>query len=1619
MKIRNILSIIAIALAISSFAQPWLQNRSNNLNELSLREHQQAFEDFWAGKDVQNGKYIENGIEKKAYGWKQFKRWENYWRTRVNPQDSKFPTSLQYKNANQEYELSSIQNRSLTGQWTNLGPSSSGGGYAGVGRISTVAFHPTDANTYWVGAPTGGLWKTSDNGSSWTVLTDQNDVLGVSAIAITSDYSSSQTLYIGTGDRDSWHHDNGNGIFKSTDGGASWTVSLPFNVALGYTVNQLLIHPSNNNILYAATTDGIYKTTDAGANWTNIYDVNYISDLEFNPSDPSILYATSKWYGTIYKLINDGASGTQVYNDADANRIELTVTADNPNLVYAIVSNSDYGLKGILKSTDQGDNFTFITDSPNVLSSASDGSGTSGQGWYDLALIADPQDQDILYAGGVNTWKSLDGGASWSIVNHWWGDGVQAVHADKHFFAYNNTTLYECNDGGMYRTDDGTTWENISNGIVNSQMYKLAVAQTEANQTITGLQDNGTKLFASGSWSDVVGGDGMNCEIDPSNAQIMYGGIQNGKIMRTTNAWNNSDYITRDSDGNPINGLDETGAWVTPYLINPNTPNELYIGLENVWKSTDRGDSWIKISNINTSDKLESIAISVSNDQVLYTADDNQIWVTTNDGASWTEITSGLPSSDITSITIKNDDPNTVWVSLGSFNSDAVYESTNGGSSWTNISAGLPNIPANAIVQNTQNTSETELYVGTDFGVYIKRGTANWVLFNTGMPKVTVCDLNIYYDAATPANSKIRAASWGRGLWESDLYTVATSAPVADFSGTPTNICADDTVVFTDLSTNTPTDWIWSISPSSGFNYINGTDANSQNPQIRFVQAGNYSITLSASNTGGSDDEVKNNYIVADAIPVADFSADQTTITEGETINFTDLSTNSPDAWLWSFTGGTPNSSSVQNPSISYNTAGTYQVQLTASKNACSDNESKTAYIQVNTSSNFPVADFSASETEICINNNITFTDLSTQSPNIWLWELTPSSGFTFINSTNENSQNPEIEFTQSGTYTVKLTATNNDGTDNEIKNNYITVNITPNQPSVITGATDICENSTEVYSVTNVEGTTYNWTLPTAWGGTSDTNSIAVTSNNTGGIISVTAENSCGISSEQTLSVNISPLPEAPIFDEAPLQICENSDYTYSVIYTGADSYNWTLPNDWTGNSITNSIDIHSGSGGNVSLLVNAENACGTGPNSSVSVEVKTVPMPVTINGPREVCNGVEATYSTLDIEGAIYHWQIPTGWTGNSSSRTIAVTNNGTAGEISVYIETECGIGPSSTVLEIFSINVINSVAEQASVISGPNPVCENTTNTYSVVELPGVTYYWNLPLGWSGSGNNASNTVSVGNTGGTITLVPFNACGMGISRTLNVSVNQPIGTISAITGNTEVCEGSTQSYSITAENASTYSWSMPSGWSGSSSYSNINTTVGNNNGNIDVVAENACGTSPLVSLPVIVNLLPVANFSYTNNQSEYTFTNLSENADSYSWDFGDLQTSTDVNPIHNYASSGSYNINLIAVNQCAQRSFYTTVNVTILDINLISNSSLSVFPNPTKGLINIKGLDKQITNIKVIDVTGRTLVEKNIIDASESISIDLSNYANGLYQVIIKQNNQIFNQSIVLQK
>ncbi len=1183
-------------------AQTWLENlpqaKAQN-GTLTLKDYQQAFNSYWEPYDVKNGYYVQNGEKVKATGWKQFKRWEWYWEYRVDPQTGAFPTT----SAAEEYQKYVLQNpegsRSPSGNWTSMGPSWSNGGYAGIGRLNCVAFRPGDVNTIYAGAASGGIWKSTDGGNLWTPLGDNNAVLGVSdIIVINQGGSNPDALYIATGDKDGgsmWslggqqsNDNNSVGVLKSTDGGATWnTTGLTFSASQKITISRLILDPnSGGQIIYAATSNGIYKTTNGGSTWPLNYGTNiHFIDMEMNPSNSSTLYAsTYSYWGTpqIYYTTNGGTNwyaATTPFVSTDK-RVDLAVTAANSTYVYAVVANRSGGLSYVCRSTNTGTIFSTVytgSSTTNLLSLyANESGGTGGQGGYDLAIAVSPTNANEVYVGGINTHKSTNGGTSWTCVSCWTtmssynniNPQAPVIHADQHFIAFqNSSTMYICNDGGLYKTTNGgSSWTDKTNTMVISQLYRLGVSQTVGGDVITGLQDNGTKVLATGpGWVDVIGGDGMECIIDHTNVNVQYGTVYYGDIYKTNNYWGSASQI------NPANG-----AWVTPYVMHPTNNLMLVAGYADVWTTWDGGNNWSKVSNNLVGGGtpipyLRSVAVAPSNTNVIYAANLTNIWKTTNGGGSWIPITSGLPigNSNITYITVKNNDPNTVWLSFGGYNSNGVYQTTNGGTTWTNISSGLPQLPVMCVIQNTQNTTQDELYVGTDVGVYVKVGSANWAPFSTGLPKVVVTELDIYYDA-TPSNSRIRAATFGRGLWESDLYS-AVAPPVADFSADDVNPVVGQMVTFTDLSTNSPTSWSWVFTPGT-VTYVGGTSSSSQNPQVTFDAPGSYTVTLTATNAGGSNTKTKTNYINATPPPpIADFTADNVNPMIGQTVNFTDLSTNGPTSWLWVFTpntvtyvGGT--SASSQNPQVQFNATGSYTVALTATNAGGSSTKTKTNYINVTPPP--PIADFSADDVTPIIGQTVNFTDLSANSPTSWSWVFTPST-ITYVGGTSSSSQNPQVQFNASGSYTVALTATNAGGSDTETKTNYITVSVSPPVADFVADNTSPSVGQTVNFTDLSTNSpTSWNWVFTpntvTFIAGTSASSQNPQVQFNASGSydVSLTATNAGGSDTEtKTNYISVTALPPVADFsaDNTTPNTTETVNFT-DLSTNSPTSWSWSF---------------------------------------------------------------------------------------------------------------------------------------------------------------------------------------------------------------------------------------------------------------------------------------------------------------------------------------------------------------------------------------------------------------------------------------------------------------------------
>jgi PKD repeat protein len=822
MRTRLLIVIFFSAFYSGLSAQDWVHSVAEGDNIYTSR---QQFSDYWANDTLAKGR-----------GYKQFERWFNFWEPRLFP-TGEFSTISSKSHADllRNHPTNAAQRDG--GNWLSLGLSSwnTSSTAPGNGRVNCIAIFPNDANSILVGSPSGGLWKTTDLGVNWIPLTDHLPTLGVSAIAINP--NNLDEIYIGTGDSDN-ADTYSLGVLKSSDGGQTWgTTGLFFDLSENVRTHRLLMHPDNPEILYAATSIGLYRSVNAGLTWEELLTGN-VRDFEFHVDDPAIILVTTN---RIFRSIDGGDNFVSITTNLpaanDVVRIALAVTEADPDRIYALFADDFYNaFQGLYRSNDAGQTWALQSDTPNILSSTENGSSLYGQAWYDMVLAASHENPDIVIVGGVNLWDSDDGGVSWSLNSYWQypgGGGINYVHADIHHLEFIGTQLWCGTDGGIYRSvNNASSFSNLSSGLSIGQFYRIGPYAQSSEIILGGTQDNGANILVDGQWTHIHGGDGMEMIIDPNNSDILYLGTQYGDFYKSIDGGNTFDWAA--------SGITEDGAWTTPLIMSPVNSNVLYAGYENVWRSLDGGDSWVKISDFNN-EQLRSLSMGLIDPNTIYAASYETLYKTNNAGSDWTNLSFLLPDEAISSITVDPLDVDRVWVSFSGFeNGEKVYYTENGGTTWANISLNLPNIPVNDIVFDPSTTDG--VYVGTDLGVYYKsEQLAHWEAFNDGLPNVIINELEVH-----PVDGKLIAATYGRGVWITDLWQEPEEAPTAQIALGNFFGCAGTPIQILDASEGNSPSWNW-IFPGG-----NPATSGEMNPVVTYAQAGDYDITLEVNNVAGT-----------------------------------------------------------------------------------------------------------------------------------------------------------------------------------------------------------------------------------------------------------------------------------------------------------------------------------------------------------------------------------------------------------------------------------------------------------------------------------------------------------------------------------------------------------------------------------------------------------------------------------------------------------------------------------------------------------------------------------------------------------------------------------------------
>jgi photosystem II stability/assembly factor-like uncharacterized protein len=701
-----------------------------------------------------------------------------------------------------------------TVNWTAIGPAPlmTGGPNGNVsGRITGIAAHPTDANTIYVSPAGGGVWKTTDGGSSWSMLTDPQPTLSMGAIAIAP--SNANVLYAGTGEANNSPDSNfGRGILISTDAGATWTLRTgPADVfnSQRLTVSKIDIHPTDPNTAYAAVADrgrngpcwlqiacgsdtGIFKTTDGGANWINVTSaagldmVSPWSDVLIDQTVPTTVYAAhgdprGKPTNGVYKSTDGGTTWTLLANAPrgdSTGRIAIALSKSNHLVLYVTASNPPQffeTLYTIQRSDDGGATFTDLTPgTPEYM-------GGTGGG-YNTTVIVDPTNSAIVYVGGSagtnSILRSRDSGVTWTGISYGINGGG-SPHADHHAMTFDaNGKLLDGDDGGIYRLDSDSSlpypvWSNLNGNLDTIQFYGIGLHPTDANVAIGGSMDNGTELFRGAVlWVRTESGDGGFSKFSQTNGNIAYhqekhqGGVGTHFFRVSTNG--GLTWVTRTS------GIDvdvNVQQALAPFVVDPRNGDRVLYGTNKIWETTNQGITWTRISDVGVNGWnpnggfVNAIGLAPSDANTIYAATHpggdgaTDVFVTTDHGSTWTQ--RNLPVvGPVQDIQVDPATPTTAYAVISSFTAGGnVFKTTNAGTTWTNISGNLPSEPVWSLQIDALGGA---LYVGAEDGVYVTTdGGAKWSRFGAGLPNAQVFQIEL--------NNNLRilgAGTHGRGMWE-------------------------------------------------------------------------------------------------------------------------------------------------------------------------------------------------------------------------------------------------------------------------------------------------------------------------------------------------------------------------------------------------------------------------------------------------------------------------------------------------------------------------------------------------------------------------------------------------------------------------------------------------------------------------------------------------------------------------------------------------------------------------------------------------------------------------------------------------------------------------------------
>lgn len=775
---------MSLCFALNSSAQ---SNYKHMMQDMSVN-----FYEVCAAADA----YFETHDKGKGSGWKGYQRWRSeneskYYPSGDRSQSDPLFAAHAYQDFIKRNGKPSSAGRSFDNGWRELGPwnvDNITSHYSpGIGRVEALWVNPNDDQHIYLGSRSGGFWKTTNGGNQWRNTTDTLIAAGVNTIGVSPTNPDSILINVRNGGNSATH-----GIYRSTDGGDSWTLTNfnPANLNWGGlgTVDQvykIVYHPLIPNLVFIGTSRGLFRSDDGLETWTQPLTVGSIIDIEFHPGDLQSVY--------LYDDRNNGPYEDNVLRSTDQG---LSFTPSQQ-----IIGNN--GVRGHIAVSPGCDSCVYFASANGVWLSGDSGSTFSllsvpTQNCRGFAVS--DLDPDYMVYGYVDMEASANGGQSFFMITDWSIDGTSLpsdyVHADLRTAECVNGVFYAGTDGFLCKsTDNGNSWTQLNNGTGIREFYAAGLSQSDWRVQMAGSQDNGTSILDGNGWIEWNGGDGMEALVQPLRPDWMIGSWQYGTRNITRDAGQ-----SRQGSENPEGGSGEAD-WIAPLLLNPNQQMEVYHFGSSMYRSTTFGDGNWELVGTPAIGRAQVADIAQNNSDIIAVSRQSNLRISTDGGETFFTPSGALPNYSITDIAFDPNDDSTLVVTYNRYQSDSkkIYVSHDLGSSWTNITANLGDMPIRTVV--IDHTPEANIYVGAEIGVFTKpmNGT-NWTLYNPNLPNATVRDLEIQY-----GTNILRASTWGRGLWEYKLvdrkdYPAITITSVSEFPMRPAPMPLVDQYVTAQIS---------------------------------------------------------------------------------------------------------------------------------------------------------------------------------------------------------------------------------------------------------------------------------------------------------------------------------------------------------------------------------------------------------------------------------------------------------------------------------------------------------------------------------------------------------------------------------------------------------------------------------------------------------------------------------------------------------------------------------------------------------------------------------------------------------------------------------------------------